>query len=227
MNETPTDLYAWRKQLRAELVERRMALTTETLERYRQSMDATIERAFPNLHRGIIALCWPYKNEYDARYVVRGMRARGARTVLPVVLKPRTPMIFREWHPGVKMVAGVYGILYPAEGEPIVPDSVLLPMNGFDGGAYRLGYGGGFFDRTLASLSKRPLVIGVTFELARIDTIYPQPHDIPMDYVVTERGLYRRDGDKAVFLGAPADLSEASVLSSPVCYAGDVPPRKD
>jgi 5-formyltetrahydrofolate cyclo-ligase len=225
MSETPTDLRDWRKRLRAALIERRMALTPETLAQYRNAMDASIERGFPNLHRGTIALCWPFKNEYDARYLVRKLRERGARTVLPVVVAPRTPLIFREWHPGVKLIPGVYDIPYPAEGPAIVPDSVLLPMNGFDASGYRLGYGGGFFDRTLASLAKRPLVIGVTYELAKIDTIYPQAYDIPMDYVVTERGIYRRDGDKLEFLGAPADHTDASVLSSPVCYAGEVPPR--
>ena len=77
-------------------------------------------------------------------------------------------------------------------------------MNGFDRQGYRLGYGGGFFDRTLEALKDRkPLVIGVTYESCAIETIHPQPWDIPVDYVVTERGLYRRNPDGLAFLGEP------------------------
>ncbi|HSU78187.1 MAG TPA: 5-formyltetrahydrofolate cyclo-ligase, partial [Burkholderiales bacterium] len=87
---------------------------------------------------------------------------------------------------------------------------------------YRLGYGAAFFDRTLASLAKRPVVIGVSYELARLDTIFPQAWDIPMDYVVTERGVYRRDGGRddgvLAYLGEP-QRGEGSALASPVCYA--------
>lgn len=225
MSQTPADLRAWRKAQRSTLVERRMALSAETLNEYRRAMDNWLRRGFPNLHRGVLALCWPFKHEYDARFLAREMRDKGATTVLPVVVAPRTPLVFREWHPGVKLVPGVYDIPYPADSPEHTPDTVLLPMNGFDSGGYRLGYGGGFFDRTLASMERRPLVIGVSYELARMDTIYPQPYDIPMDYVVTERGIYRRDGDKLEFLGAPEAPTDASTLSSPVCYQNEVPPR--
>jgi len=76
-------------------------------------------------------------------------------------------------------------------------------MNGWDESGYRLGYGGGFFDRTLASLATRPIVIGVGYEIARMKTIRPQSWDVPMDWVVTERGVYRRDPGGLVFLGDP------------------------
>jgi 5,10-methenyltetrahydrofolate synthetase len=75
-------------------------------------------------------------------------------------------------------------------------------MNGWDESGYRLGYGAGYFDRTLASLQKKPLVIGVSYEVARMPTIHPQSWDIPMDWVVTERGRYRREGGKLAFAGA-------------------------
>ena len=102
----------------------------------------------------------------------------------------------------------------------VVPDAVLLPMNGWDGQGYRLGYGAGFFDRTLASLEKKPVTIGISYEMARLDTVHPQSWDIPMDYVVTERGVYRRDGEALAYLGEP-EMTGSSTLASPVCYADE------
>jgi 5-formyltetrahydrofolate cyclo-ligase len=82
----------------------------------------------------------------------------------------------------------VWNIPVPAEGEGIVPDVVIAPIVGFDRACYRLGYGGGFFDRTLAALPVRPRVFGVGYAYAEMETILPQSHDIAMDAIVTERG---------------------------------------
>ena len=194
-------LKAWRKAERERLVAARAALSQETLEQYRRSIDAHLSRSFPGLASAKLAFCWPIKGEYDARHLVRTLRERGALTALPVVVAPRQPLVFREWHPGVELAMGPLDIPYPANSPEMIPDAVLLPMNGWDSGGYRLGYGAGFFDRTLASLPKKPAVIGVTYELARMDTIHPQSWDIPADWIVTERGVYRRDMDKLVFLG--------------------------
>ena len=182
-------------------------------------MDVILERSFPGLARCRLAFCWPIKGEYDARHLARTLRARGALTALPVVVAPKTPLIFREWHPGVDMAMGALNIPYPVGSAEIIPQAVLLPMNGWDPQGYRLGYGAGFFDRTLASLAKRPLTIGVTYELAKMDTIHPQSWDIPLDYVVTERGVYRRDPEGLAFLGEPEPGD--SKLASPVCYADE------
>jgi 5-formyltetrahydrofolate cyclo-ligase len=207
-------LKAWRKSERARLVAARMAVDAEHLAEMRGAIDAHITRAFPGLAQGIVAFCWPYRNEYDARYLARRWRAQGAYTALPVVVASGQPLIFRLWKPGDALATGVYDIPYPAVGDAVVPDAALVPMNGFDAGGYRLGYGGGFFDRTLAALraggSSRPLAIGVTYELARIETIHPQPHDIPMDYVVTERGVYRREQGGLTFLATSGDEPAAA-----------------
>jgi 5-formyltetrahydrofolate cyclo-ligase len=129
-------------------------------------------------------------------------------------------LVFREWHPGVELAHGPLGIPYPVSSPLVTPDAVLLPMNGWDTQGYRLGYGAAFFDRTLAGLAKRPVVIGVSYELARLESIYPQPWDIPMDYVVTERGVYRRDPEGLAFLPDP-EPGGSGALSSPVCYADE------
>ena len=77
-------------------------------------------------------------------------------------------------------------------GNPVHPTNLLVPLVGFDTAAYRLGHGGGYYDRTLANLNPRPLTVGVGYEFGRLETIYPQPHDIPMDAIVTENGVSSR-----------------------------------
>jgi len=218
---SPAELRSWRKAERERLIAARMAVARATLESWRQRIDGHLEHSFPGLSRSRLAFCWPIKGEYDARHIARTLRQRGALTALPVVVAPKTPLVFREWHPGVTLVNGPLDIPYPVDSPEIVPDVVLLPMNGWDRRGYRLGYGAGFFDRTLAAAAKKPVVIGVTYELARMETIHPQPWDIPVDYVVTERGVYRRDPEGLAFLGEP-QAGEPSRLASPVCYADEV-----
>jgi 5,10-methenyltetrahydrofolate synthetase len=217
---TPADLKGWRKAERTRLIAAREALDATTLAAWRRHMDSHLERAFPGLARAVLAFCWPIRGEYDARHLVRRLRESGAVTALPVVVAPKSPLTFREWHPGVELAQGPLGIPYPAASRELAPQAVLLPMNGWDAQGYRLGYGGGFFDRTLAALQEKPLVIGVAYEQARLETIHPQPWDIAVDYVVTERGVYRRDPEGLVFLGAP-EPQGYSALASPVCYADE------
>jgi hypothetical protein len=161
---------------------------------------------------------------WKSSFKVERLRACGAVTALPVVVAPGQPLVFREWHPGVALAPGPYGIPQPAGSDPVDPTVALVPMNGWDEAGYRLGYGGGFFDRTLASVARKPVVIGVSYELARMKTIRPQVWDIPMDWVVTERGISRRDPEGLVFLGEPG-AGEPSALASPVCYATEVDPE--
>jgi 5-formyltetrahydrofolate cyclo-ligase len=220
---TPEEVKSWRKAERDRLIAARERLDAATRERLRQGIDAHLSRSFPGLAAATLAFCWPIRGEYDARRLAQRLRERGAVTALPVVVAPRQPLVFREWHPGVALGTGPLGIPYPVGSAPVVPAAVLLPMNGWDEAGYRLGYGSGFFDRTLASLAKKPVVIGVSYELAKTKTIHPQSWDIPMDWVVTERGIYRRDPEGLVFLGEPT-AGESSPLASPVCYAAEVDP---
>ena len=213
-------LKAWRKTERQRLIAAREALSPDVLDAWRRRIDSSLQRLFPGLARCRLAFCWPIRGEYDARHLARTLRERGATTALPVVVAPRQPLVFREWHPGVRLEKGALDIPYPVGSPEIVPEAVLLPMNGWDMGGYRLGYGAGFFDRTLASFTKRPVTIGISYELARLDTIHPQSWDLPMDYVVTERGVYRRDGEALAYLGEP-EMGGGSGVASPVCYADE------
>lgn len=221
---TADELRSWRKAERERLIAEREALDAATRERLRLRIDAHLGRSFPGLATARVAFCWPLRGEYDARPLGQALRDRGALTALPVVVAPGQPLLFRQWHPGVALGSGPLGIPYPLYSDPVVPTAMLLPMNGWDEAGYRLGYGAGFFDRTLASLTRRPVVIGISYELARMKTIHPQSWDIPMDWVVTERGVYRRDPEGLAFLGG-APAGEPSALASPVCYAGEIAPE--
>jgi len=109
---------------------------------------------------------------------------------LPVVEMKAAPLAFRRWTPQTRMVRGDWNILVPPpNADRLIPQITLAPCVGWDGEGYRLGYGGGYFDRTLAALRPRPFTIGIGFHAARLATIYPQPHDIPLDVVLTERGM--------------------------------------
>ena len=217
-----TSLKAWRKAERERLIAARLAVPAAELEAWRLRIDAALERSFPGLSRARLAFCWPIKGEYDARHLAKTLRDRGALTALPVVISRQAPLVFREWHPGIELAKGPLDIPYPVNSPEVRPQAVLLPMNGWDMRGYRLGYGGGFFDRTLAAAKAKPVTVGISFEFARIETIHPQSSDIPMDYVVTERGVYRRDSDGLAYLGEPPGGDDPSALASPVCYAGEI-----
>lgn len=191
-------LRTWRANERARLIAARLALDAGLLELWRQSIDTRIEQAFPQLSRATLAFCWPIRNEYDARPLVQRLRGRGMRAALPVIVAPGQPMLFREWYPGVQLAPGPLGILGPVGSAELAPDWMLLPMCGWDEDGYRLGYGGGYMDRTLGALPRKPRAIGVAYELARMPTIHPQPWDVPMDFIVTERALYRRANGRLV-----------------------------
>lgn len=133
---------------------------------------------------------WPIKGEPDLRPLLKEVHDAGVTIALPVVETRAAPLVFRRWTPETKMVRGDWNIpVPPPEAEVLTPDITLAPCLGCSGGCYRLGWGGGYFDRTLAVLDPRPMVIGIALSAARLPTIYPQPHDIPLDLIVTEAGV--------------------------------------
>jgi 5-formyltetrahydrofolate cyclo-ligase len=183
------DVPAWRKARRAELIARRMALPTEAQRRSDERITELLVHGFPLLRDLTLAFYWPFKGEVDPRVAVHRFRMGGARTALPVVVAKGAPLEFREWTPTTPTQPGVFGLPVP-QSPRVAPDAVLMPPVGFDARGFRLGYGGGYFDRTLATLAPQPLKIGLARGLSRIDSIHPQPHDVPMDFVVTEAGIY-------------------------------------
>ena len=185
------DVTAWRKQRRAELIAQRKALAPEARRLEDQRITALLLAGFPQLAGLTIGFYWPFNAEVDPRVAILRLRERGARAALPVVIAKDAPLEFREWTPDVATLPGVFGLPVP-QSPKVVPDAVLMPPVGFDAAGYRLGYGGGYFDRTLAALAPQPLKIGLAREASRIDTIHPQPHDIPMDFVITPEGIFEK-----------------------------------
>lgn len=181
-----TDVARWRKAERQRLIEKRLAVDVEERtiksERIASRLDLTIGKVSGR----IVSTYWPFRGEPDLRNWAIRVIERGGRIALPVVIKKGWPLEFRTWRPGDPLERGVWNILVPSRGPSVLPNVVIAPVVGFDGANYRLGYGGGFFDRTLAAMPKRPFVVGVGYAGSRIPTIYPQPHDILMDVIVTD-----------------------------------------
>jgi 5,10-methenyltetrahydrofolate synthetase len=185
------DIKAWKAQLRKELLAKRQAVSDADRKAWNAAITQHLLDGFAQLADQTIGIYWPYQGEFDPRHVLRHLRQRGARTALPEVVQKAAPLQFRHWQPGVAMTKGVYDIPVPHGTEVVVPQALIMPPVGFDAAGYRLGYGGGFYDRTLATLTPRPLTIGVAYELSRVDSIQPHDFDLPMDYVVTERGIFK------------------------------------
>jgi 5,10-methenyltetrahydrofolate synthetase len=182
---------AWRKATRERLVALRQALPEASYNAQSARIVHHLLTHFADLATQTVAFCWPIKQEPDIRTALLHWRKQGGRAVLPVVLAPATPLGFREWLPDQVLPLDRYGIPTPESGELLTPQAILLPLNGFDAAGYRLGYGGGFFDRTLAALQPRPLSVGIGFECGRLESIRPQAHDQPLDWLVTEAGVFR------------------------------------
>ena len=192
MVEPNEDNTAWRRALRREMVARRAALSDDEHDALSARIVAHLLAALPPPR--VVAFCWPIKHEPDVRAIVPHWAGCGTRAALPVVVAEAAPLAFRHWAPETPLEPDRYGIPTPMAGEWLIPDLILLPLNGFDSDGYRLGYGGGYFDRTLAALTPRPLAVGVGFEINRLPTIRPESHDQRLDWLVTEVGAVRVGG---------------------------------
>ena len=189
MKRHSEDNTAWRRGLRREMVARRAALPVAEHDALSARIVAHALAALPA--PVVAAFCWPIKHEPDVRGLLAAWARAGVRTALPVVVAEGQPLAFREWTRETPLAPDRYGIPTPTTGEWLTPDLILLPLNGFDAAGYRLGYGGGYFDRTLAALAPRPLAVGVGFEINRVDSIRPEAHDQRLDWIVTENGAFR------------------------------------
>jgi 5,10-methenyltetrahydrofolate synthetase len=185
------DVARWRKVQRERLLATRMAIEGRLRAQQTAAVKGQLNLIVPGDGR-IVSLYWPIRGEPDLREWMRERVEQGTRIALPVATAYGRPLEFREWRPGAKMARGLWKIPYPADGAELQPEIVVAPLVGFDRRGFRLGYGGGFFDRTLARLTPRPLVIGVGYASSELESIFPQPHDIGMDWILTDVAPPRR-----------------------------------
>ncbi len=180
------DVARWRKAERQRLIEARLAMSASERAARTERIAGKLDRAVGSVARRVVGVYWPFRGEPDLRNWTIRVAERGGRIALPVVIRKGWPLEFRIWAPGDPLERGVWNILVPSRGPAVEPDIVVAPVVGFDGGNFRLGYGGGFYDRTLAAMARPPRTIGVGYEEARIPTIYPQAHDIALGEIVTD-----------------------------------------
>lgn len=138
----------------------------------------------------VVGFYWPVRGEPDLRDAVGAWLAGDTRRVAAMPIVTGTTLTFHQWTPDGPMQAGAYGIPVPAHGRAVQPDCLLIPCVGFDSARYRLGYGGGYYDRTFEGLVPWPLTVGIAFDATRVDSIDPQPHDVRLDAVLTDAAQY-------------------------------------
>lgn len=218
---TSAALSEWRRQRRQELLRAREAVDAHVRADWGRAISRSLLDGFALLAGAKLGIYWPIHAEYDPRFVAHTLRPSGTQTGLPVVVGKGQPLVFRAWQPGTELREGSMGIPYPANSPEIRLDAVLVPPVGFDQMGYRLGYGAGFFDRTLAALEPRPLAIGVAFECLRLPSIEPQPHDIALDFIVTEAGIYiRRAAGLEAIAASDANAAALALLAERRLAAG-------
>jgi 5-formyltetrahydrofolate cyclo-ligase len=180
------DLADIKKQARRDAAQRRAA-AHEALKD--TGGEALALRGLPvALKPGIVSGFMPYKSEITTIPLLNRLRREGLVTALPVVMGEGLPLTFRAWAPGEKLAPGVWDIPIPEKAEEIQPDVLLVPGLSFDRAGYRLGYGGGFYDRTLVKLRefKAVVAIGVGYAAQMVDRVPRGDYDQPLDFIMTE-----------------------------------------
>ena len=178
---------AWRKQQRAALLDQRQSLTPDDRQRAADIIATKLTALVAANRITSVGLYWPIKQEINLLPWANELaRQSNVALCLPVVVTPKEPLEYWRWTQGDPLSRGIWNIPVPAQRDVVLPDLMLAPVVGFDQANYRLGYGGGYFDRTLASRRQRPMVVGIGYAFSALETIFPQPHDIPMDAVLTE-----------------------------------------
>jgi 5-formyltetrahydrofolate cyclo-ligase len=185
------EIKVWRVTTRKELLEARAGLPEATRRALGERITRHLVTALVPHADDCIGFYWPIRGEIDLRSALHQWCTGAVRAALPVVVAKDAAMIFRPWHPAAAMTTGVWDIPIPATEETIAPTVLLIPLVGFDDKGYRLGYGGGFYDRTLAGMTSAPLTIGIGLASSRLPSVHPQPHDIPLAAILTEEGWAR------------------------------------
>ncbi len=194
LRSDPPALAAAKKAMRAAQVERRrrlfqaagVAAADGLARRFLDAVALAADAAVAGYH--------PMGDEIDVLPLLARLAAQGHETALPVVDAPAEPLVFRRWRAGESLAPGPHGTRHPlAAAAPVVPAVLLVPLLAFDAEGYRLGYGGGYYDRTIAALRRQgraPLLVGAAFAGQRVERVPRGPHDQPLDAVVTEAAAH-------------------------------------
>lgn len=188
---SPLDKRDWRRQQRTRLLELRARLGAEERALAQQKILHSLLELLDGITPDLLAIYWPIKGELDMRPLAAELAAGGWRFALPVINNETMRLDFCDWSPGMEMIPGDWNIPTPARRKVVHPSLFLVPLVGFDRQGYRLGYGGGYYDRTLAALAQPVTAIGVGLEQGRFETIFPHAHDVPMQLIVTEQGVQK------------------------------------
>lgn len=177
-----------RKELRQYLLAARQNLSTEEQTRIEASCLQHVQDYLNSVEPGIIGLYWPIKGEIDCLKLATSLVEAGWTLSVPVMNEAKQ-LDFAIWTPETAMENGRWNIPVPIEKQWVHPSRFLVPLVGFDRQNYRLGYGGGYYDRTLAKIYQDVETIGIGMELGRSESIEPSDWDIPMNRIITEAGM--------------------------------------
>jgi 5,10-methenyltetrahydrofolate synthetase len=187
-------IMAWRREERQRLLEARVRMPVAERQQASAQIIARLDALWREAGRltpgTIVSAYWPLRGEPDLRPWLGDLNAQGLVCVLPVVVQKGEPLQFRRWSPGCSMEKGFWNIPVPADPATFIPQLLIAPVVGFDRQCFRLGYGGGYFDRTLALLQAQQRafhVAGVGYSSAEIASIQPLDHDIALHAIVTDR----------------------------------------
>jgi 5,10-methenyltetrahydrofolate synthetase len=188
--DTARDVARFRKSERQRLYGLRKDLAAADRHLMSETVSAKLNEVVGDVSNKIIATYWPIRAELNLRNWMTDVHSRGATVALPAVVARDQPVEFHQWSPGCKMQRGIWNIPVPEEARSVSPGVIIAPLLGVDDNRYRLGNGGGYYDRTLASMNSDRLVIGVGQPFARMKTIFPMPWDIAMDVVILGDGTH-------------------------------------
>jgi 5-formyltetrahydrofolate cyclo-ligase len=184
-----------KRALRKRLVEQRMSLPDRA---QRADLLQRVMRIWlVGRPDAVIGAYWPIKGEFDPLPALHRWKEDGElqgesqlrRIGLPVVDKLHGTLKFHAWFPGCPMEEDAYGIPKPRDTEVVVPTLLFVPCVGYGPGGFRLGYGGGFYDRTLAQLQPKPYTVGLGYACGFLGDLDPEPHDVPLDALLNELGV--------------------------------------
>jgi 5-formyltetrahydrofolate cyclo-ligase len=195
--EGPSSLSAQKTGWRKSLIDKRLALADRA---WRNDLLQRVMRVWLiERPETVIGAYWPIKGEFDPlpalfRWQEAGLEedARAAqrqrRIALPVVNKVDKTLTFHTWFPGCPMEEDAYGIPKPKDTEVVQPSLIFVPCVGYGPSGFRLGYGGGFYDRTLAQIQPKPFTVGLGYDFAWLPDLQPEIHDVPLDAILTDAG---------------------------------------